>query len=1265
MAKPLMLRIESELDERSATESIRKAQRIYSDAARDMGRELTDKVGRGAREAGQEIDKMATDARQSYKKIGDATDELARQERVLAQMREEGARGVEVQAERVKAARKRERLAIKEAAAAYDEYEAAANRAGDAVENSMKGAATGVLASGKDAANNFASGFAGSSALMRLGAAGGPIGLALAGVATIGVLAGKALAGGIADGMATLQMQDVFQARMGLDEASMAQFGTAAGQAYANNWGASVADNLSAAQSALQSGIIDADATDAEIKTVIEQLQGMASVTEASTTEISRSISTMLRTGLAGSVSEASDIIVSGFQNGLDISGDWLDTINEYSTQFRKLGLDGGQVLTLLSQGMEGGARDTDKVADSLKEFAIRAVDGSKTTREGFQALGFDADDMGRRFAEGGESSKVALGAVLTALQDIEDPMQQGLIWTSLFGTQFEDMGDAINKFDMSSVGAEFTNLQGTSERTTKTATESFKSQWEAAQRSVEQGFNDLKTSLADWFTDLPLIRDLPGMVRQAADDIRGIPRQGAPGPIPGAVPGAPMNPLDMLVPGATPSASGPGGLLMPSLTGPPPPSGPVPDSPVPGARTPILTDAQAEAAKEAEKAAGGSGLPTAPSLPLSYTSTAGMPTAVANAQIRLDEVKHAQAEKEARLQQLLGSNVAKAEDIQKAKNDVAKAEQDSQQAQQALVDAQQKTFDKANSQLEKQTSALESFGAQLDADFGVSKGLAGIAENITKFVGNLLTAPLMNALGMVKSSSGFSGGQAGSGLMGMMGSSGAFGSRFMPMPDGYGQQGYGGVGGGGYRSGGGQPYGMPAGSNSGGYGGAGASFPGWVNQMAATFGIKPSTYDGHQESDRNEPGYAPNPNHENRGIDWTGPTENLQAFADYLKTIPGTLEQVIWQNPNTGQSTEIAGGSSQPGYFSGDLGGHRDHVHTRQSASLPIPGGGGASGAAAPGADWNAIAQAESSGNWGINSGNGYSGGLQFAPSTWNQYGGQQYAPEAWQATPDQQIAVGERTLAGQGPGAWPNTFVPASAGGGGSLLPGMGMPGSRFGGLPLGVGGLGGPGVGGAAGPSQSVMGGRSFGQGQPASGGISFNGGIIGAAVSQAAGAAGGMGSMGMGGGAASAASDMAMQLIGRAVGAAGQYAGNAVGGLLETFSLNDSALGDPSASWFGRLAGAAAGIRPALPNSAGEMGGEANPNMAEGGKEQPEQPPGPLSPQQAEAMKNAEKAGGEGNTVNNNINVTNNRQTEDQTGRVVQDHLNAGQAAVQPR
>ena len=75
----------------------------------------------------------------------------------------------------------------------------------------------------------------------------------------------------------------------------------------------------------------------------------------------------------------------------------------------------------------------------------------------------------------------------------------------------------------------------------------------------------------------------------------------------------------------------------------------------------------------------------------------------------------------------------------------------------------------------------------------------------------------------------------------------------------------------------------------------------------------------------------------------------------------------------------------------------------------------------AAPVSDWERLAQCESNGNWSINTGNGFHGGLQFTNSTWHAFGGGQFAPNAHQATKSQQIWVVERTLAGQGWGAWP----------------------------------------------------------------------------------------------------------------------------------------------------------------------------------------------------------------------------------------------------
>ena len=75
----------------------------------------------------------------------------------------------------------------------------------------------------------------------------------------------------------------------------------------------------------------------------------------------------------------------------------------------------------------------------------------------------------------------------------------------------------------------------------------------------------------------------------------------------------------------------------------------------------------------------------------------------------------------------------------------------------------------------------------------------------------------------------------------------------------------------------------------------------------------------------------------------------------------------------------------------------------------------------AAPDSDWDRLAQCESGGNWHINTGNGYYGGLQFSASTWNAFGGREFAPTANQATRTQQIYVAEKVLAQQGWGAWP----------------------------------------------------------------------------------------------------------------------------------------------------------------------------------------------------------------------------------------------------
>ncbi|MEW2549892.1 transglycosylase family protein [Streptomyces sp. NPDC047002] len=100
--------------------------------------------------------------------------------------------------------------------------------------------------------------------------------------------------------------------------------------------------------------------------------------------------------------------------------------------------------------------------------------------------------------------------------------------------------------------------------------------------------------------------------------------------------------------------------------------------------------------------------------------------------------------------------------------------------------------------------------------------------------------------------------------------------------------------------------------------------------------------------------------------------------------------------------------------------------------AAVAVPLLSATSASAASVSEWDQVAQCESGGNWSINTGNGFYGGLQFTNSTWAAYGGTAYASQANQASKSQQIAVAEKVLASQGKGAWPSCGVNLSGPGG-----------------------------------------------------------------------------------------------------------------------------------------------------------------------------------------------------------------------------------------
>ncbi|WP_339124177.1 phage tail tape measure protein [Pseudonocardia sp. D17] len=236
---------------------------------------------------------------------------------------------------------------------------------------------------------------------------------------------------------------------------------------------------------------IDANLNDADLQGITSTVLSLSSAFGVDLQGATAAVGQMLRTGLAPDAKTALDVITSGFQAGVDKAGDYLDTLNEYSTQFRKLGIDGQTATGLLSQGLQAGARDADLVADAIKEFSIRAVDGSKTTAAGFQTLGLDAQKMASQIAQGGPAASAGLDMVLDRLRAIPDPVQRSQAAVELFGTQAEDLGQALYSLDPSSAVTALGDVGGAADRMNQTLGQTAESRIEGFKRSLQMGIVD------------------------------------------------------------------------------------------------------------------------------------------------------------------------------------------------------------------------------------------------------------------------------------------------------------------------------------------------------------------------------------------------------------------------------------------------------------------------------------------------------------------------------------------------------------------------------------------------------------------------------------------------------------------------------------------------------------------------------------------------------------------------------------------------------
>jgi phage-related minor tail protein len=277
----------------------------------------------------------------------------------------------------------------------------------------------------------------GSSGVWALG------GAALAGGIGVAAIAGLGLAGHAVFSFSEeyQEAMNQIQSATGATSQQMEGFSDIAEHLYNQNMGESfydIAESLSVVrQVTKQSGQDLEDAT----------RNGMiyADVFGEEIAESTKAADTMMRNfGITST--EAYNLLAQGAQKGLNKSGELLDTANEYSGYFAKLGFSANGMFDTFAAGLDAGAFNLDKVGDGIKEFGIRTKDGSKASLEAYKAIGLNGAKMTAEFAAGGKTAQEAFLETTKAIAAIKDPFIQNQASVQLFGTQAEDLEARVIK---------------------------------------------------------------------------------------------------------------------------------------------------------------------------------------------------------------------------------------------------------------------------------------------------------------------------------------------------------------------------------------------------------------------------------------------------------------------------------------------------------------------------------------------------------------------------------------------------------------------------------------------------------------------------------------------------------------------------------------------------------------------------------------------------------------------------------------------------
>jgi hypothetical protein len=316
-------------------------------------------------------------------------------------------------------------------------------------------------------------------------------GLAI-GVAGAAAAVGAVLVKGLGDALEQDTITGKLQAQLGATGPDAARYGKVAGELFAGTMADSFEQGTEVIRAVMGAGLAPPNATNAQLKSISTQVLDTAKAFDLDLGETATSVGQLIRNGMAKDATEGLNLITVGLRGADTRAGDVLETVTEYAPIFKTAGIEGSTAMGLVRQALAGGAKETDKVGDAIKEFTLKVTGGGAAVDQAFKDAGLSSKQMTADVAAGGPRATAALGSVLDSLRQMPATAERAQAIQNLFGGPGEDLGAAIFSLNVKTAASSLGTLTGAADATGAALRDNAATHIEAFKRGLEQGITNM-----------------------------------------------------------------------------------------------------------------------------------------------------------------------------------------------------------------------------------------------------------------------------------------------------------------------------------------------------------------------------------------------------------------------------------------------------------------------------------------------------------------------------------------------------------------------------------------------------------------------------------------------------------------------------------------------------------------------------------------------------------------------------------------------------